>query len=154
MGLNFDDYIGFQPKIVPAQRYATQCMQKKISIQQSTISRHWDLQGSKLLLVCCIMKKKYSINLAGSVFIYNLGGSVFIYNFINFSLGLNMSQVCMRLVWLPIRQGLLNKKSLNQVTASIGFVLSAANQKNKLYLQHQKCSNNQCVPKYSRALIS
>ena len=55
------------------------------------------------------MKKKYSINLAGSVFIYNLGGSVFIYNFINFSLGLNMSQVCMRLVWLPIRQGLLNR---------------------------------------------
>ena len=26
MGLNFDDYPGFQPKITPAQRYATQSM--------------------------------------------------------------------------------------------------------------------------------
>ena len=25
MRLNFDDYSGFQPKIVPAQRYAIQC---------------------------------------------------------------------------------------------------------------------------------
>ena len=25
MRLNFDDYSGFQPKIAPAQRYATQC---------------------------------------------------------------------------------------------------------------------------------
>jgi hypothetical protein len=30
MGLNFDDYLVFQPKITPAQRYATQsvCVQK------------------------------------------------------------------------------------------------------------------------------
>ena len=26
MGLNFDDYSGFQPKITPAQRYATRCI--------------------------------------------------------------------------------------------------------------------------------
>jgi hypothetical protein len=25
MGQNFDDYLGFQPKTTPAQRYATQC---------------------------------------------------------------------------------------------------------------------------------
>ena len=29
MGLNFYDYPGFQPKIKPAQRYATQCISKR-----------------------------------------------------------------------------------------------------------------------------
>ena len=28
MGLNFDDYLVFQPKITPEQRYATQSVQK------------------------------------------------------------------------------------------------------------------------------
>ena len=29
MGLNFDDYPGFQPKITPAQRYSTQYIPKR-----------------------------------------------------------------------------------------------------------------------------
>ena len=29
MGLNFDDYPGFQPNITPAQTYATHCMIQK-----------------------------------------------------------------------------------------------------------------------------
>ena len=37
MGLNFDDYPSFQPKIAPAQRYATQ---KVFSIRVGKIYEH------------------------------------------------------------------------------------------------------------------
>ena len=55
MGLNFYDYPGFQPKIKPAQRYATQCIPKRSVFR--------DIDRKTMYFTMCIMSylKDYEV---------------------------------------------------------------------------------------------